>query len=242
MGTETCSWGRVAIDPVLAGTEPVEAGRRRAMLGGLLSGLPATAILATGLFPAKTIGGPYRRGGPLRTSGRAPAAVPARGRSVKDESASGTPRAPNEVEGRGQDSRGALAGDRTPRPPDVPSSFLGGGRGSRDLPRRNRARAEDAGPDGLTVASTAHRIPCVEVVMTEEALRQFQRLPRPIQARMVRLVERLTDWPAVSGVKALSGPLAGRFRMRTGDYRLQFRVEAERIVVEKMGHRDRFYD
>jgi mRNA-degrading endonuclease RelE of RelBE toxin-antitoxin system len=30
--------------------------------------------------------------------------------------------------------------------------------------------------------------------------------------------------------------------MRTGDYRLQFRVEGEVIIVEKIGHRDRYYE
>jgi mRNA-degrading endonuclease RelE of RelBE toxin-antitoxin system len=29
--------------------------------------------------------------------------------------------------------------------------------------------------------------------------------------------------------------------MRTGDFRLQFRVEGETVIVEKIGHRDRFY-
>ena len=64
----------------------------------------------------------------------------------------------------------------------------------------------------------------------------------PIFVRMAKLVERLRQWPAVSGAKPLSGRLAGRFRLRTGDYRLQFRIEEDRIVVEKIGHRDRFYE
>ncbi len=41
--------------------------------------------------------------------------------------------------------------------------------------------------------------------------------------------------------KALSGPLAGHWRLRTGDYRVQFRVEGELVIVEKVGHRDKFY-
>jgi len=46
----------------------------------------------------------------------------------------------------------------------------------------------------------------------------------------------------VSGAKALRGRLAGLYRIRTGDYRLLFRVEGERIVIERAGHRDRFYE
>jgi len=54
--------------------------------------------------------------------------------------------------------------------------------------------------------------------------------------------ERLASWPAVSGVKALGGPLAGHFRLRTGDYRVQFRVESKAVIVEGVGRRDGFYD
>jgi mRNA-degrading endonuclease RelE of RelBE toxin-antitoxin system len=30
--------------------------------------------------------------------------------------------------------------------------------------------------------------------------------------------------------------------MRTGDYRVQFRVAGKTVTVEKIGHRDGFYD
>jgi mRNA-degrading endonuclease RelE of RelBE toxin-antitoxin system len=43
-------------------------------------------------------------------------------------------------------------------------------------------------------------------------------------------------------MKRLSGRLAGGFRLRTGDYHLQFHTEGEKIIVEKTGHRDRFYE
>jgi mRNA-degrading endonuclease RelE of RelBE toxin-antitoxin system len=67
-------------------------------------------------------------------------------------------------------------------------------------------------------------------------------LPLAIHSRVVLLLERLAIWPTVSGAKPLSGPLAGRYRLRTGDYRLQFRVEGQTVIVEKIGHRDRFYE
>ena len=67
------------------------------------------------------------------------------------------------------------------------------------------------------------------------------RLPSPIKIRVLRLVERLRNWPAVSGAKPLRGSLAGRWRLRTGDYRLQFCVVGDEIIIEKVGHRDRFY-
>ncbi len=80
-----------------------------------------------------------------------------------------------------------------------------------------------------------------KVVTTSGALKQLESLPSEIVARVVKLYERLEKWPQVSGAKPLTGSLAGRWRLRTGDYRLQFRVEGDRVIVEKVGHRDRFY-
>jgi mRNA-degrading endonuclease RelE of RelBE toxin-antitoxin system len=80
------------------------------------------------------------------------------------------------------------------------------------------------------------------VVLTPEARNQAAELPRPIVARVSKMTERLARWPEVSGAKPLTGRLAGRFRLRTGDYRIQFRVEGETVIVEKIGHRDHFYE
>jgi mRNA-degrading endonuclease RelE of RelBE toxin-antitoxin system len=82
----------------------------------------------------------------------------------------------------------------------------------------------------------------MDVTITPTASREFDQLPPTIQGRMIRVFERLRNFPAVSGAKPLRGKLAGRFRVRTGDYRAQFRVEGTRIIVEKVGHRDRFYE
>jgi mRNA-degrading endonuclease RelE of RelBE toxin-antitoxin system len=82
----------------------------------------------------------------------------------------------------------------------------------------------------------------MEVTITPEAAKEFDRLPPTIQRRMIAIFGRLRSFPAVSGVKPLRGSLAGQYRMRTGDYRLQFRVDDKRIIVEKIGHRDGFYE
>jgi mRNA-degrading endonuclease RelE of RelBE toxin-antitoxin system len=79
------------------------------------------------------------------------------------------------------------------------------------------------------------------VTMTAEAAGQFAACPRR-QATYDATLERLSNWPNVSGVKRLSGDLANHCRLRTGDYRMQFRVEGERVIVEKIGHRDGFYE
>ena len=82
------------------------------------------------------------------------------------------------------------------------------------------------------------------VFITAEALPQIEALPKSVRARVLAIVERLERWPEVSGAKPLRGALAGHFRIRTGDYRVQFHPDAAGrvLVVEKVGHRDGFYD
>jgi mRNA interferase RelE/StbE len=80
------------------------------------------------------------------------------------------------------------------------------------------------------------------VSLSTAAAEQLDRLPKAIHGRVHRLLERLRSWPAVSGAKPLSGELAGWYRLRTGDYRLRFRVKGEAILVDKIGHRSDFYE
>ncbi len=80
------------------------------------------------------------------------------------------------------------------------------------------------------------------VKVTPKALEELAKLPRTIRERIGKLFERLEDWPAISGAKPLSGKLAGWYRLRTGDYRLRFRVKAETVIVDKIGHRSEFYE
>ena len=82
----------------------------------------------------------------------------------------------------------------------------------------------------------------IRVTLEALASEQFLRLPTRIKDRVRLILERLHEWPSVSGVKKMRGSLAGHFRIRTGDYRILFRVEKQEIVVERIGHRDRFYE
>jgi mRNA-degrading endonuclease RelE of RelBE toxin-antitoxin system len=90
------------------------------------------------------------------------------------------------------------------------------------------------------------------VSITSEAQAQFHGLPKVIRARIEHLFVRLQAWPDVSGAKPLRGALAGHYRLRTGDYRIQFHVEAgdakarppkpDIVWIERIGHRDGFYE
>ncbi len=84
------------------------------------------------------------------------------------------------------------------------------------------------------------------VRITAAAQEQVEALPITIHARVLAVLLRLESWPNVSGAKPLSGDLAGQFRVRTGDYRVQFMVTGKGrealVTVIKVGKRDRFYD
>lgn len=80
-----------------------------------------------------------------------------------------------------------------------------------------------------------------DVTLTASAAEELEELPKVIHVRVLKLLERLKAWPRISGARALTGNLAASYRMRTGDYRLQFRLLMGNPVVEKIGHRDGFY-
>lgn len=80
------------------------------------------------------------------------------------------------------------------------------------------------------------------VVLTSDAARQLEALSNPMHARVLSLLARLRRWPDVSGAKPLRGQLGGQYRLRTGDYRIQFRVVQDMVTVWKIGHRDGFYE
>ena len=85
------------------------------------------------------------------------------------------------------------------------------------------------------------------VMITAAAAEQWESLDVIPYGRVLKLLERLKAWPAVSGAKPLRGSLKGHYRMRTGDYRVQFTVVGDAkagytVTVEKIDHRDGFYD
>ena len=82
----------------------------------------------------------------------------------------------------------------------------------------------------------------MDVELLPDAADELQNLPPVIQSRVAGVLGRLRNWPAVSGAKPLRHGLAGCFRIRTGDYRVQFHLRGKVVVVEKIGHRDGFYE
>ena len=84
----------------------------------------------------------------------------------------------------------------------------------------------------------------MDVFLSEAARDDFRRLPRSMRPRVQAVILRLGHWPEVSGVNALKHAWFGHLRVRTGDWRVAFRVEAERrvVLVVRIQNRREVYD
>ena len=74
-----------------------------------------------------------------------------------------------------------------------------------------------------------------------QAAAEFDALDRQMQGRVTRALNRLAQAPfAATNVKALAG---GGYRLRVGDYRVLYRIEAAMllVLVVKIGHRREVY-
>lgn len=79
------------------------------------------------------------------------------------------------------------------------------------------------------------------VYLTPQAEAEIDALAVTPQLRIRAVVTRLERWPEVSGAKALKHEWVGHFRIRTGDYRVIFRVEGVDVTVVHVEHRSRVY-
>jgi mRNA-degrading endonuclease RelE of RelBE toxin-antitoxin system len=81
----------------------------------------------------------------------------------------------------------------------------------------------------------------VKVEFTAEARRALEDIPLVIRLRCYGIIERLEQWPNVSGAKPLRGELKGCFRIRTGDWRIVFRPEGSVLWIVRIDNRKDVY-
>ncbi len=73
----------------------------------------------------------------------------------------------------------------------------------------------------------------------------MRKLDKPVARRVFDEVERLAGLDDPTGsCKALSGPLAGLWRLRIGDYRVVLDIRRSEVVIVALdvGHRSTVYD
>ena len=80
------------------------------------------------------------------------------------------------------------------------------------------------------------------VLLTEEGRADFEVLPVTVQQRVVEIFRRLRSWPHVSGAKPQRGEWAGASRIRSGDWRVIFRVVKPDVMVVRIRHRKEVYE
>lgn len=82
----------------------------------------------------------------------------------------------------------------------------------------------------------------MDIQLSDEARDQSLKLPLSIRVRIEEVVDRLRNWPRVSGVKWLTGVWKNHARIRTGDYRVVFHLAGDDlIVVDRIAHRRDVY-
>ena len=74
------------------------------------------------------------------------------------------------------------------------------------------------------------------------AEKELRALPRDVIAKVILAADALSENPFPSGARKLVGT-DNIYRVRTGDYRLVYRVEGEQLIVEviRVGHRKDVY-
>ena len=82
----------------------------------------------------------------------------------------------------------------------------------------------------------------MEVEIAPIARDEIGALPIAIMARVLEKIAGLASYPNVSGMKRLTGAWRGFTRLRTGDYRIVFRVEGNRVIVVRVQKRKDVYE
>ena len=80
------------------------------------------------------------------------------------------------------------------------------------------------------------------VTILPAALRNLATLPKADQKRVIERIDGLATDPRPAGEKALQGQ-HGLYRLRSGNYRIIYRIEDDRllVLVIKIGHRRDVY-
>lgn len=83
----------------------------------------------------------------------------------------------------------------------------------------------------------------MRVAIGEDAFAAIEELHEPMHRRVLGALERLQDWPTVSGAKPLRGELKRCFRIRCGDWRIIFRPRSDdSIYVLRIDNRRDVYE
>lgn len=74
------------------------------------------------------------------------------------------------------------------------------------------------------------------------AIKELEKLPRPMISRIVSAVDNLSSTPYPQGVRKLAGT-EDSYRIRIGNYRVIYKIIENKLIVEiiRVGHRKDIY-
>ncbi len=78
-----------------------------------------------------------------------------------------------------------------------------------------------------------------EATLKPKAIKDLEKLPSDAQARILEKIELMQD-DLQGDVKRLTN-FTPEYRLRVGDYRILFEIEAEAIVIYRIKHRSKAY-
>ncbi|OQK16745.1 hypothetical protein AU255_02225 [Methyloprofundus sedimenti] len=83
---------------------------------------------------------------------------------------------------------------------------------------------------------------CYKVELKKSAEKSLLKLPKPVIAKVIDLLQGLVHEPRPSGCKKLTGS-TNTYRIRTGDYRVVYSIFDDVLVIDviKIGHRKEIY-
>ncbi len=82
----------------------------------------------------------------------------------------------------------------------------------------------------------------LRIVYSPAALDQIERLPKRLQAQLIRKIELLARAPEAGSVKRLHGKLRDYLRARAGNHRIWYFVSGDTLTVVKVTDRKDGYD
>ncbi|MFZ6016021.1 MAG: type II toxin-antitoxin system RelE family toxin [Nitrospirota bacterium] len=80
-----------------------------------------------------------------------------------------------------------------------------------------------------------------KVEWEKEALDDLQKIDGPIVKRILNKISWLSQHFDNITPEPLSGGFSGTFKLRVGDWRVVYTLEADRIIIKAIGHRSEIY-
>jgi len=80
------------------------------------------------------------------------------------------------------------------------------------------------------------------VVFTDEALADLDKLDKKVLARIVKKIKWFSNQKnPLNSANQLKYPAIGQYRFRIGDYRVVFDCKGQKIIILRIGHRSSIY-